>query len=316
MPRRRSPAALLSAHLTHLARTLHPEPERLKLARERADNIIDELHRGPAWMFEVKAVHEHGSHARSTALRGFSDLDLLVELNPHALRTVRDEERTPEDTLRRMARAINDRWAGLKAMGFVKARPQGHSVGVIYPRSNLRIDLVPVLRRRTKMLIPSVREGDWIQTFPGRAAARLEQAKVQLPHVAEAVRLLKGWRRARGSAVAIPSYALEILLVDRALEQGGSLFELIYGFLGEVADCDMRYRLELRGNLANPPPMLVTDPDTEVNVTEKLTATHRRNLIDRCRWTRDALDEVLQRLAVDPDARVGSALDRLFVGNH
>ncbi len=313
MPRRRTPADLLESHLHALARALRPEPDRVAAAHARAERLIAELHGGPAWMFEVVDLIPHGSHARGTALAGFSDYDALVVLNARALRTTRDDERTPRDTIGRMAAAIAARRAGLVAQGFLEARPQAHSVGVRYPQSGLRIDLVPARRHGRGLLIPSRERGAWISTYPGRAEARLNQACANLPHVRDAVRLIKAWRRARGSRLAVPSYALELLMVERAA-RGESLVDMVRGFFSEIAEHDKRYRLELRGSRANPPPMLVEDPDTGENVTQDLKAEHRRALVERCRAATSVLDDALDRLSTSAEARLEGALQRLFMG--
>ena len=57
-------------------------------------------------------------------------------------------------------------------------------MGVVYPGSQLRLDLVPALKE-------------------GRS-------------------LLKAWRRARGSNVSLPSYAIELIVVEDALRTGGA----------------------------------------------------------------------------------------------
>lgn len=57
-----------------------------------------------------------------------------------------------------------------RALDFFEARSQGHSVGVLYPQSQLRIDLVPLVRSGRRLLIPSLDDWEWIKTFPQRAS--------------------------------------------------------------------------------------------------------------------------------------------------
>lgn len=313
MARPPSAETLLDRHLHRVASALCPDRAQVQEAERRAATLIQELSDGPAWMFQVVRWDPHGSHARDTALVGSSDYDALVVLNRSALRTTRGEDRSASDTLRRMSDAINARRAGLRAQGFLEARPQGHSVGVQYLRSGLHLDLVPVRRWGRGLEIPSRARGEWIATHPGRAVQRLEAATAAVPHARDAVRLVKGWRRARGRNAPLPSYALELLMVERALTDGGTLLELVYDFFADVANHDKRKRIVLRG-ASDGLPVQVQDPDTGENVTADRTAAHRRTLVESCRRAVDALDEVFGKLKQDPDARVGGALERLFVG--
>jgi hypothetical protein len=157
------------AALHALERELRPEPHRVTEARERAKRLIEELdEKEDARMFSVRRAIEHGSHSRDTALAGFKDMDFLVVLEPEALRTSTGSERSATDTVVRMAGAIAERRAGMVTNGIIEVRAQDHSVGIKYPRYDLRIDLVPAVRTAPRRDLPHPRAG---QPCLGRHAA-------------------------------------------------------------------------------------------------------------------------------------------------
>jgi len=196
---------------------LRPRSDKVRKAKRRADRLIEELDRGRAWMYKVLRVHDHGSLSRGTALRHFKDLDRLIELDPVALRTLAGQPRSARDTIRRMTQHIADRRSGLVSMGAMTVRSQDHSVGIEYPGSGMQIDLVPAVTLEGDLYIPEQGTGNWILTDPAGTAARLQKAKKRAPHAGIAIRLLKGWKRARGRNAPIPSFAVETWVVDTVL---------------------------------------------------------------------------------------------------
>lgn len=283
----------LERTLQALATALEPEPAAVAEAEKRAHTLIRELHRkDDAWMFSVVDTVSHGSHSRGTAIHLFKDIDYLVVLDEGSLRTRQGGQRTAQDTVTRLARAIEERRAGLVSRGLVEVRRQEHSVGVKYPNSGYRVDLVPALRTRRagEFLIPDRTSGRWIHTCPERLRDRLALAERANPHVRPAIRLLKGWRRARGKAMQFPSYGLELLATELATQAPPTLEGLVLAFLETFAHHDLRYRLTLLGEGGSRPVNLL-DPATNVNVTEELGPTHRKRLVDNARTALDALGE-------------------------
>ena len=295
-------------------RYLRPQPAAIREAKARADRLVTELHRGRAWMYQVVQVHDHGSVSRGTAIRYFNDLDRLVELDPDALRTRSGRFRSAQDTIGRMATHIRTRWGGLVALGNITVRAQDHSVGVWYPGSDLRIDLVPAIFDQGELLIPERGTRRWIVTHPGKTSARLARAKRAAPHAGIAIRLLKGWARARGRNAPIPSFAIEALVVDQAVSRPARLSSVIRSFFNDIADSDARRRLHLgqHGHLQGA--ITIVDPVSGNNITESLTREHRQVLIHASRRALPVLDEMEDAAA---DGRVAQAINagrNLFVG--
>jgi hypothetical protein len=292
---------------------LRPEPGEVAEAERRADTLVTEIDLGRAQMFRVASVYKHGSLSRGTGIRSFRDLDRLVELDPRALVTQRGAPRSAADTIGRMAAYIEDRRRGLIAIGGMWVRRQDHSVGIEYP-SGLRIDLVPAIKEKDRLLIPERASGRWIPTDPGATLGRLEQAKRRVRHVGIAIRLLKGWKRARGRNAPISSFALETWAVERALGQKEALDELVFAFFDEVAAAHAGRRLGLGNSAPSRAAVTLVDPVSDNNLTESLTAAHRARLVATCRDARESMEYLValtQRGAVQ---RANIAAKNLFVG--
>ena len=293
---------------------LRPRPEAVREAKRRADRLIDELDRGRAWMYSVLNVHDHGSLSRGTGLRHFNDLDRLIELDPVALHTRSGQFRSARDTIRRMAKHISERRAGLVTMGSISVRAQDHSVGIEYPGSGLRIDLVPAIRLRGDFYIPELGTGDWIPTDPVATTARLRQAKAAAPHAGIAIRLLKGWARARGRNAPIPSFALETWVVDQVLLQPLPLDALVAAFFEEVGSAKANRRLSLGSSGQTEGAVTLIEPVSGNNLTQELDREHRTALVMA---SRDAFGKLADLEALANAGRWSSAVTagrNLFVG--
>jgi hypothetical protein len=231
---------------------LIPDPGKIVRAKERARRLAEALDRSDAAMFRVVRCHDHGSTSRGTCIDGFQDLDLLVELDPATLRTGSGSERTPSDTISRMARALEARRRGPVSLGLVKIRAQDHSVGVEYAgQEGFRVDLVPAIDAGAgRLKIPERGSGRWIVTSPGETKQRVERAIRRSPEVISAIRLLKGWKRARGRNAPIPSFGVETMVVDAALAGSAALEGLVRDFFHTIAGSDARMRLVLGGTSA------------------------------------------------------------------
>lgn len=307
----------LHRNLTEVERDLRPAAKQIRAARDRAQSIVGLLHADNrrASMFQVDDLIAHGSLSRGVGLSAFRDIDYIVLFDSDSLLTLQGADRSAQDTVTRMARVIRERKAGVVAMGFVEVRAQNHSVGVSYPNSGYRIDLVPAKLEDGQIMIPCRFENEWIVTAPDRARQRLERAMQVSKDVGAAIRLLKGWNRARGKSIKLSSYAIELVLVKRATQRKSDLLELIGWFFDTVASADKRHRLSLVGEQTDNSHITVQDPDSKKNVMEGIDHDERKKIIEACRWTMDKLDDVLERLADDPEAGVQSALRQIFIGN-
>jgi hypothetical protein len=310
--------ALLRPLISTIERELIPEASRVAEAQQRARRLIDDLAgMQDATMFRVERLVPHGSHCRETAIAGFKDIDYLLLLNPEELRTREGTHRTAQDTVARLAQMLRKRRGGLVAQGTVEVRSQEHSVGVKYPAARLRVDLVPALRTKEQgcFLIPNRLRDEWIETRPHRLKRWLSRAENSNPHVRAAIRLAKGWRRARGKAMQVPSYALELILIAMAVEHGPKLDDLVWAFFEVLAGAHAGQRLVLLGD-PDKTPVTVRDPGTDANVAAELDAGHRARLVDNARRALDELDEAAGLAEEGRDRGALGIMRRLFIGNY
>jgi hypothetical protein len=195
-------------------------------------------------------------------------------------------------------------------------RAQDHSVGVKYPGSQLRVDLVPALRTKEqgRYKIPSKAADAWIDTRPHLLKRAISVAENKNPHVRGAIRLLKGWRRARGKAMQIPSYAIELLLGHWAAEVSG-LKGLVFRFFDTFADAHAGKRLVLLGDEADSS-VTIRDPWSGDNVAEELDAGHRARLVENARRGLSDIEEAEALADEGRDRAALSVLRGVFKGNY
>lgn len=291
---------------------LTPGEDRIQMAKYRGEHLIADLDRHSD-RFSVRRIRPFGSVHRGTALAHFGDIDYLIPIDERQLSTRRGERRSPGHTIGELADWVEHCRAGVVAMGTARVRRQKHSVGLEYPGTNLRIDLVPALitrgRGRDIYLIPSREHGRWIKTRIDLIEGLVSSAP---PRVLDAIRLLKGWKRARGPGrgFSLPSYAVELMLLRAGTPPHNTPpLTIAAGVLSSIAESDARYRLSLDG-APTQDPVAYRDPWTGENLLGANTRDGRGRLIDAARRTRDKLLE-----AADASERSAQTiLSDLFIG--
>ena len=144
-------------------------------------------------------VHNSGSFAKGTAIRGGVDLDLFISLKPRTGKS-----------LRRLYEGLYEycREEGL--------RPLRQNVSIGVEVDNVKVDLVPA-RKHSRSESHSLylrREDGWIETNVARHITLVRSAEKS-----SAIRATKVWRSNRG--LRFPSFYLE-LAVLRALQDRGA----------------------------------------------------------------------------------------------
>jgi hypothetical protein len=293
---------------------LNPVDREIREARRRAEGLIREIHSGSEPIFRVKEFQHHGSLSRGTGLRGFEDWDSIIILDEDALKTQRGTPRGPISTIALLAETISNRRSGLMGLQNLEVRRQDHSVGVVYPKSAFRVDLVPGLRQRGELLIPERGTGEWIPTHPDEAHERVRHACEIEPDTISAIRLLKSWSRARGNGSALPSFAIETYVVDLMLRDARSLDEVVFDFIETIAAAPIRRPLVLGDNNGDEhSPVTIIDPLSGNNLTSELTATQRSTLIKTARATSRKLNSVRGSLERGKSSDAKRVLRQLFV---
>lgn len=316
---------MLAGHIRTILAELTPTAERIAFAQDRAERLIMDFDRLCEDVHVVQA-HLFGSVRRETALRGFRDIDFLLELRDDSLRLKSGDGRLiPARALRRVAQGLEHCRAGPVAQQTVKADPRSHCVAFEYPNHKLRVDLVPAFRLRGKdrFEIASVTEKRWIESRPFLLREKLDAAP---PKVRDAIRLLKGWRRARGGHAAglrLPSYAIATWFLTRPLPpQTTPPLELVAEFFDVVASSKASSRLVLRGP-DDGEQMVLVSPTTRLNVLRSHPKTppnvvreRKSRLIYRCRDARAALERIRLEAPYRSDSATLNALRAFFIGSH
>ena len=154
----------------------------------------------------LESVHNSGSFAKGTAIRGGTDLDLFISLRPGTGKSMR---------------SIFDGLHGRAIAEGLKVRRQNVSLGVDI--NNVKVDLVPGRKHKNSedhSLYVS-RNDSWIKTNVARHI-KMVKASGRTP----AIQATKIWRRNRG--IKFPSFYLELAVI-RALQnhsRGGTASEL------------------------------------------------------------------------------------------
>lgn len=291
---------------------LTPRPARIAEARQRAEKLIADLHR---WSdrFSVRRVRPFGSIHRGTGLAQFRDIDYLIPVDERDLATRDGQRRTAARTLGELATWVEHCRAGVVEMGTVRVRLQKHSVGLEYRGTDLRVDLVPALltagRGKDIYLIPSREYGTWIRTRLDHIEQLADDAP---PRVLSAIRLLKGWKRARGKrrGFSLPSYALEMMMLRRDLPPHNQPpLQIAADFIRWIAEASAKERLSLDGFVTTDP-VAYRDPWSGENLLGANDRAGRVRLIKAARWSRDKLDEA----AMASERRARSLMYDVFVG--
>lgn len=200
------------------------------------------------WYSErLVSVHNSGSFAKGTSIRGGADLDLFISLRPGTGRSLR--------------RVYEDLYERVSGEG-MNPRRQNVSIGVEV--DNIKVDLVPGRKHaRSNDHSLYLRRGDsWVKTNVARHISLVREAGKS-----PTIRATKAWRSNRG--LKFPSFYLE-LAVLRALQHhpaGGTAAELqrVLEFLStDLVDEEF------------------VDPSNELNmISDDLTSAQRHSIANQ-----------------------------------
>ncbi len=298
-------------------RALRPSKARIQDAEDCAQRLIAHLDR-ISDRFTIKRSVGHGSVHRNTVLKQFRDIDYLLLLDADALTTSAGQRPTPGYAIGWLRDGLGRCRAGVAAVGNLPIRDQRHSVGVEYRgRSRgFRVDLVPALvtHGNGPYLIPSRTRQRWIETRPRRLARRIDGAPST---VVDAIRLVKGWKRARGKrkGFSLPSYGIEVLLTERTdLHVHSKPLDIVRHVFEEWADAHAGRRLTLLGGTTRDA-VTLSDPTSGENLMAGNDGHGRRRFIEAARRGLRDLDDAEAALGAGHAGKVGQLLERLFLGN-
>lgn len=182
----------------------------------------------------VKKIIIIGSHARRTAIRGFSDLDAMAIL-PRAEARWGKSAVSPNTFLTKIGDQLRDRFVQ------TKVRTDGQAVVVHFGNSSQAIDVVPAVfvdfdAGRPIYQIPDSR-GRWIETSPARHERLFEQSTERSGGKLRGLaQLIRAWKYGRTPSIPLSSFYADLLLCKTDIASGVSSYgECLFAFFSYLA---------------------------------------------------------------------------------
>jgi hypothetical protein len=188
--------------------------------RERYERHYSTVRSSLRAVFPDARVSRMGSQDRDTAIRGHSDLDVLLQLSHREIRWG-GEYMSSRTVLSRVRGALASRYphTEIRVDGpAVVANFGGHPVDVV-PAVFLLVE-----NGAEKLAIPNGR-GEWMHASPKAHGRYLTQADAKAGgKLKYTVQLLKFWRHTRVGEIPIQSFYAELVLATRAVCVGGKSY--------------------------------------------------------------------------------------------
>jgi len=182
----------------------------------------------------VAAVVRIGSHSRGTAIRTYSDVDLLAVLRRKEARWGHRDV-SPDRFVRRISGDLRDRYTA------TSIRRDGQAVVLQFSGGEHAVDLVPGIFERIDSSRAVYRipgdANEWIETSPDRHKRLFQIASAKSGGKLRLVsQLIKGWRYGREPPFDLSSFYTDMLLASSGIASGVKSYgECLYEFFAELA---------------------------------------------------------------------------------
>lgn len=198
-------------NMVTLSRRIQPQPGELRAARSHLLTVRKRL----AASFDVSKIVPIGSHARETAIRWYSDLDIMVVLRRNEAKWGGDIVLS-STVLQKVRNDLQDRYI------HTEVRRDQQAVVLDFADGEQSLDVVPALFLRIEKLRPVyiIPDGsnEWLETSPEAHnryfAAAVERSGGKLRKL---IQLLKWWKYSREQPIPIQSSHLDLLLASSGL---------------------------------------------------------------------------------------------------
>lgn len=198
-------------YMATLASRIQPQSGELEAARRHLLTVRKRL----ATSFDVSKIVSIGSHARETAIRWHSDLDVMVVLR-------RNEAKWGGDlissftVLQKVKSDLQDRYIN------TEVRRDQQAVVLDFADGEQSLDVVPALFLRLEKLCPVYMipdgNGKWLETSPEAHnryfAAAVEKSGGKLKKL---IQLIKWWKYSREQPIPIQSFHIDLLFASTGL---------------------------------------------------------------------------------------------------
>jgi len=195
-------------NILNLAHRIQPIPAQLEKAKIHQGTVRTRL----AKSFDVVKIVQIGSHARQTAVRAFSDLDLLIVLK-------RNEAKwggslvSSYNVLARVIDELSERFPN------TSIGRDGTAVAVWFSATQQSLDVVPAIFHRFDRLSPVYLvpdgAGGWMETSPALHDRYFKQAdECANGKLRKVSQLIKWWKFCRANPIPVGSFHLDMLLAS------------------------------------------------------------------------------------------------------
>jgi len=201
----------ISESFAELIRRIQPLQTEVDAARQHRDTIKTRLEAD----FDLYSCRPIGSSARGTAIRGFSDTDLLSAFRKSTF-THGGAIVSSETALDNVRRALSERYPNSSVYR------DGIAIAVSFS-DNRHVDVVPGFFERmyeapnSKWPVLSIPDGagGWMQTSPTLYDAYIEQANRESGgKLTQVAQLMKFWRECRTPRIPLSSFHIEMILAN------------------------------------------------------------------------------------------------------
>lgn len=211
-----------AASFRRLLQAIEPKPKEVLSARRHLKNIKARLNKS----FDIARVAIIGSHAKKTAVRNYSDVDILVVLRKKEV-LWGGSIISSSTLLKHIRDDLFDRYP------MTEVRRDTQAVAVRFASGGLGVDVVPAFfdaplyGKHPIYYIPNG-TGGWINTSPDAQLKYLndtdDKYKGKLKNI---IKLIKWWKYARTATISINSFYLETVLSNSCVRPGGTYSSIL-----------------------------------------------------------------------------------------
>lgn len=198
-------------NMATLASRIQPQSGELKAARNHLLTVRKRL----GTSFDVSKTVPIGSHARSTAIRWYSDLDVMVVLRRNEAKWG-DDLISSSTLLQKVKNDLQERYVN------TEVRRDQQAVVLDFAGGQQSLDIVPALFLRLDKFQPIYMipdsDGGWLETSPEAHNSYFDSAVARSGgKLRKLIQILKWWKCSREQPIPIQSFHLDLLFASSGL---------------------------------------------------------------------------------------------------
>ncbi|MCZ0867146.1 hypothetical protein O0V09_18265 [Dasania sp. GY-19] len=204
-----------------LLRSIQPTSGELKSAISNVSSTKKRLEKS----FNLKKFQRIGSHARSSAINSFSDLDFLAVLARNEAKWGGSVVKS-DTVIKKISQDLNSRFTT------TTVRKDMQAVVVQFGGGQKSMDVVPGFfhsfkNRRPVYFIPDG-YGGWMETSPEAHNTFINNENIRSGEKQKKVgQLIRFWKHSRASSIPISSFYIDLLLADSGICIGAKSYPMV-----------------------------------------------------------------------------------------